>query len=400
MSSILTNSSAMVALQTMKGINSNLTQVQSEISTGKAIGSSKDNAAVWAISKTMESDVSSFKGVTDALSVGSSTVAVARTAAETVTNLLTEMKTKIVAAQGGSDADRTKIQTDVVALREQIGAVVGAAQLNGVNLVNGGAGMDVLSSLNRSGATVETDTISVAAQNLSVGGYTAKAAFTGTTGASAGADTFGATMDATTGTTDIVFDDAAAFAAGDSISLTIGGKSATYTFSASDVASATPADLAAVGMKNAIEKLGIEGLEVSYDSGTAGTLTLTNTSGNDMVVSGQFSNANAGGLGGLATIDVSTAAGATAALGNIDDLLSTATDAAAAFGSSERRLSMQSDFVSKLSDTLKNGIGAMVDANMEEASARLQALQVQQQLGIQALSIANQAPQSIMSLFR
>ncbi|WP_136683445.1 flagellin [Falsirhodobacter xinxiangensis] len=400
MSSILTNSSAMVALQTMKGINSNLTQVQSEISTGKAIGSSKDNAAVWAISKTMESDVSSFKGVTDALSVGSSTVAVARTAAETVTNLLTEMKTKIVAAQGGSDADRTKIQTDVVALREQIGAVVGAAQLNGVNLVNGGAGMDVLSSLNRNGATVETDTISVAAQNLSIGGYTAKAAFTGTTGASTGADTFGATMDATTGTTDVVFDDTAGFAAGDSISLTIGGKSATYTFSKSDIASATPADLAAVGMKNAIEKLGIDGLEVSYDSGTAGTLTLTNTSGNDMVVSGQFSNANAGGLGGLAAIDVSTAAGATAALGAIDGLLTTATNAAASFGSSERRLSMQSDFVSKLSDTLKNGIGAMVDANMEEASARLQALQVQQQLGIQALSIANQAPQSIMSLFR
>jgi flagellin-like hook-associated protein FlgL len=54
----------------------------------------------------------------------------------------------------------------------------------------------------------------------------------------------------------------------------------------------------------------------------------------------------------------------------------------------------------KQMDALKNGIGAMVDADMEEASARLQALQVQQQLGIQALSIANQAPQNILSLFR
>jgi len=51
-------------------------------------------------------------------------------------------------------------------------------------------------------------------------------------------------------------------------------------------------------------------------------------------------------------------------------------------------------------DALKNGVGAMVDADMEEASARLTALQTQQQLGIQSLSIANQAPQSILSLFR
>ena len=60
----------------------------------------------------------------------------------------------------------------------------------------------------------------------------------------------------------------------------------------------------------------------------------------------------------------------------------------------------QNDFVSKLMDSLKTGIGSLVDADMEEASARLQALQVQQQLGIQSLSIAYQAPQSVLSLFR
>jgi flagellin len=56
--------------------------------------------------------------------------------------------------------------------------------------------------------------------------------------------------------------------------------------------------------------------------------------------------------------------------------------------------------VGKLSDALKSGIGSLVDADMEEASARLQALQVQQQLGTQALSIANQQPQSLLALFR
>ena len=75
-------------------------------------------------------------------------------------------------------------------------------------------------------------------------------------------------------------------------------------------------------------------------------------------------------------------------------------DASAAFGSSQKRIEIQGEFVSKLSDALKSGIGSMVDADMEETSARLQALQVQQQLGVQALSIANQSPQSILSLFR
>ena len=81
-------------------------------------------------------------------------------------------------------------------------------------------------------------------------------------------------------------------------------------------------------------------------------------------------------------------------------MLQTAVNAAAELGSSQKRIETQMDFVGKLSDALTTGIGAMVDADMEEASARLQALQTQQQLGIQALSIANQAPQSILSLFR
>jgi flagellin len=66
----------------------------------------------------------------------------------------------------------------------------------------------------------------------------------------------------------------------------------------------------------------------------------------------------------------------------------------------QKRVEIQADFVSKLSDSMKAGIGTLVDADMEEASARLQALQVQQQLGVQALSIANQQPQNLLSLFR
>ncbi|OYW87121.1 MAG: hypothetical protein B7Z22_05185 [Hyphomonas sp. 32-62-5] len=81
-------------------------------------------------------------------------------------------------------------------------------------------------------------------------------------------------------------------------------------------------------------------------------------------------------------------------------LLNTAIDAAAAFGSSQNRITGQSEFVQTLIDSMTTGIGSLTDTDMEAASAKLQALQVQQQLGVQALSIANQAPQTLLSLFR
>ena len=117
-------------------------------------------------------------------------------------------------------------------------------------------------------------------------------------------------------------------------------------------------------------------------------------------MTGQFQNAGSGGLATLAAVDVSTAGGAATALGNIEALIQTSITAAAAFGSAEGRIETQSNFVSKLMDTMKSGIGSMVDADLEAASARLQALQVQQQLATQSLSIANQAPQNILALFR
>jgi flagellin len=87
-------------------------------------------------------------------------------------------------------------------------------------------------------------------------------------------------------------------------------------------------------------------------------------------------------------------------LDDIDTLIDTANAAAAAFGAAQARIEAQGEFAMKQADSLKEAVGSLVDADMEEASARLTALQTQQQLGIQALSIANQAPQSILSLFR
>jgi flagellin len=410
MSSILTNTSAMVALQTLKGINSGLNKTQAEISTGKSVATAKDNAAVWAISKVMESDVKGFKGISDSLALGSSTISVARQAAETVTDLLTEVKGKIVAAQE-DNVDRGKIQTDIEALIGQIDSVVGAAQFNGLNLVNGSQStVDILSSLDRTGATsVSASTIPVTAQNLATGGYVANDVFgTSTAGTiSTDADTFVLTLDQGGGADDITIQDGAnAWLAGDRISIRIGDKEASYTVTQNDVdagnaslASTVP-DMIAVGLKNSIDALGIDGLTVNYDSGSPGELSFVNDGTQDLSVSGQYKNAGSGGLGGLSSIDVSTGSGAATALGAIEGMLQTSIDAAAEFGSVQKRIDIQSDFVGKLSDSLKAGIGALVDADMEETSARLQALQVQQQLGIQSLSIANQQPQNLLSLFR
>ena len=407
MSSILTNTSAMVALQTMKTINANLGKVQNEISTGKSVATARDNAAVWAISKVLESDVKGFEGISDSLALGNSTVTVARQAAETVTDLLTQIKGKIVAAQG-ANVDRNKIQADIDALTGQVGSVVGAAQFNGLNLVDGStASMDVLASLDRAGTATTASSISVTGQDLGFGAYVANDVFTVTAPgvASANGDTFVLSLDGGGGAGDFTIADGAnAWLAGDKISMQIGTTAVSYTVTSDDVDAAnasmsnTVPDMIAVGLKNAIDSLGIEGLVVNYDSGTPGQLSFVNDGTTDLTTSGQYTNAGAGGLGALSQINV--VSNTTDSLNRIETMLQTAVNAAAELGSSQKRIETQMDFVGKLSDALTTGIGAMVDADMEEASARLQALQTQQQLGIQALSIANQAPQSILSLFR
>jgi flagellin len=429
MASILTNTGAMVALQTLKTINKGLTDVQGQISTGKKVGSAKDNSAVWAISTVMQSDVKGFKGISESLSLGTSTVAVARQAAETVTDLLTDIKGKIVASQE-DNVDRAKIQADIAALRGQITSVVGAAQFNGLNLVDGTqtnnntnaqVGVDVLASLDRdSSGGVTASSIGVNAQNLSQTAGLALTAVAATVGTDAGTAGVidandGGTNDSIT-FTPLVFLDAtggnggavalAADAAGvdtaiatgivegDQISMTVGSVEGIYVVKEGDTVASING-----GLKNSLLAAGLDGNDFELDITSGTGLVITNNTNADVA----FTQTNTRGTGGLATlagIDVSTDAGAATALGQIETLLATSIDAAAAFGSVQGRIEIQASFVSKLSDSLKGGIGALVDADLEEASARLQSLQVQQQLGIQALSIANQAPQSVLSLFR
>ena len=402
MSSILTNTSAMVALQTVKGINASLNKTQADISTGKSVASAKDNAAVWAISKVMESDVEGFKGISDSLSVGSATLTVARNASESVTKLLTEMKGKIVAAQA-KNVDRGKLQTDITQLTKQIESVVGAAQFNGLNLVDGSqTSINVLSSLDRSATGVASSSIQVTAQNLSTSAGTALSGTalgtvtnpTGAPNATSTVGTFvlqggaGALASNSSGANPAT---ATELIEGDAIELTVGDITGRYVVKEGD----TNEQLAA-GLREALTQGGLNGADFTL-SASAGVLSITNNTNTAAAVSVAATRGE-GGLAALGTIDVT--ADPAGALRDIEGLLQTSINAASSFGSSQKRIDIQSEFVGKLTDSLKTGIGAMVDTDMEEASARLQALQVQQQLATQALSIANQQPQGLLSLFR
>ncbi|MDP3341307.1 flagellin [Frigidibacter sp.] len=429
MSSILTNTSAMVALQTLKGINTGLAKTQSEIATGKSVASAKDNAAVWAISKVMESDVKGFSGISDSLSLGEATVAVARKASESITDLLTKMKGKIVSAQE-ENVDRGKLQTDIDALVDQIGTVVGAAQFNGLNLIDGSSTADVkvLSSLDRkSDGTVSASHISVERQNLSVTGTATPQAFgtgtlttpgdylsgVGTTTTAATAPTL--TSVAAAGVINITIGQVAAgtgyeITLDDLVINTAGGGTATgsrtfqYVAGTDDGTAEVASNL--ISQINAFFGAATDGDYTVEVGSSDNIMTITNGSGAAIEAGlratsgGTAGPSGAAGLGALSTLDVTTTSNAAGALAAIEGLIKNSVDAAAAFGSVEDRITTQNDFISNLSDAMKTGIGVLVDADMEEASARLQALQTQQQLGIQALSIANQQPQNILSLFR
>lgn len=280
MSSILTNNSAMVALQTLKSINMDLGKTQSAISTGKDIASAKDNAAVWSISKKMETDVASYEALESGLKVNGAVVNAAMAGTEAVADKLRDM---ISTVQGATSESITTNVADVNNKLDedfaQIQDFISSAQVNGVNLLN--------------------DTVD-----------------------------------------------------GTQASLTV-----TMSLDRIGTAAATQNNMT----------VNAAGLETSVAGATRTALTATNSS---------------------------------TVVGELEAMLTATLTAASNFGSSASRIESQTAFVSKLQDSLEVGISALVDADMEETSAKLSALQTQQQLGVQALSIANQAPQSILSLFR
>jgi flagellin len=131
-------------------------------------------------------------------------------------------------------------------------------------------------------------------------------------------------------------------------------------------------------------------------SGATASSVLSSVDGSTIAVAAQALDAT---TLGIATLDLSSSAGAASALTAIDSAITTTSNKLAALGSVSKRIEVQSDFTKKLVDVFKSGIGNLVDADLAEESAKLQSLQIKQQLGVQALSIANSGPQAVLSLF-
>ncbi|HML43422.1 MAG: flagellin [Hyphomicrobium zavarzinii] len=148
--------------------------------------------------------------------------------------------------------------------------------------------------------------------------------------------------------------------------------------------------------------------KIEVNVGPTGTMLFdTTTSGTLQGVLDKDRTTTAGTTYTAATLDISTITDDTADLADledmirgVDDALSSMTDAATVLGAARSRINLQKDFVSKLIQSIDTGIGQLVDAEMNEESTRLQALQVRQQLGVQALGIANQSAQQILQLFQ
>lgn len=150
-----------------------------------------------------------------------------------------------------------------------------------------------------------------------------------------------------------------------------------------------------------VENAEFNGLNLIDGSSTDGFIALANANGSNTITVGTEDLSLSSTIVTLeATASFGTASAASDIASQIATSLDNVNSALARLGTKSKALEIHQTFVTKLSDALESGIGNLVDADMAKESAKLQSLQVKQQLGIQALSIANSAPQSVLSFFR
>ncbi|MCO6187116.1 flagellin [Rhizobium sp. L1K21] len=322
MTSIMTNTAAMAALQTLRSIDSNMESTQNHISSGFRVDTAADNAAYWSIATTMRSDNKALSTVADALGLGAAKTDTAYTAMESAIDVVTEIKAKLVAAREPG-VDKTKINAELKELKNQLSSISQSASFSGENWL-----------YNESTTQAGTKEMVASFQRDSSGNVSV------------------GTLEFNTKQTTLI----------DTKSQT-GGLLTTNTTVTQPVAGTTATTTADYYL--------IDANGTSANTGTEISLSAT-TSNED--IEGMISA--------------------------IDDVLLKMTDAAANLGAVNSRIDMQDNFVSDLMDVIDRGVGRLVDADMNEESTKLKALQTQQQLGIQSLSIANSNSQNLLSLFR
>jgi flagellin len=166
-SSVLTNNGALTALQSLKATQKSLLNTQNRISTGLKVATAKDNAATWAVAASMRSDIANTKQVSENLSVSSSILGTAETAAEQITDAVKQIRAKITSAQNPA-VDKAQVQADIDGYVETIKSIVSAASFKGVNLISGEGTQRVLTSVNSVDGVSTAAYANIAKQNLSV----------------------------------------------------------------------------------------------------------------------------------------------------------------------------------------------------------------------------------------
>lgn len=418
MISVNTNYGALVALQSLSQTTGALAEVQNRVNTGLKVASAKDDGAVFAIAEGQRARVSALGAVTDGIDRATSVIDVGLSAGEAIGDILKQLKEKAVAAQANdlSQDQRDALQADFNALRNQIDQIADGATFNGSNLVNGtnltgGASPFSVLTSDTSGAgsgRYSLETLALNADNLSAAGESLATA-TGLTIGANDALEFEITVGNTTTTLSV--DVEAADTIQDLVdrvgSATNGRITASYsettgkiTYQSNEAFTVTFTDGTGTGTADDTGML-------DGSNGTGGTsfgvVVAPGTGSNEITVSGfDFRLGIAGqALAGVtSTLDISTAAGGAAASSAIDTALTALNKDLATLGAQSKALEVQKTFLGKLSDSIEAGIGNLVDADLAKESARLQALQVKQQLGAQALSIANSAPSIVLSFFR
>ena len=440
-SSLMTNTSAMTALQTLQMTNQQLDQTQNEISTGYKVANASDNAAYWSIATTMRSDNNSLSTVNDSLGLGSATVNTAYTAMTSVKDTLDKIKSDLVTAtQPG--VDKSKIQADISQQLQQLKTYSDSASFSGNNwlsvnssdTVGYNATQSVVSSFNRSangGISLGTINVDITKVSLFDANTTTGAGLLqkgqALTAATAG-NVANATNSSTTAAATVNLGTFAAFTldgdntmqfqlavnGGSAQTVTINKATVDAALNSTDGKVATDADMEKVVVA-ALKNAGIDAVDhtgtptasqVKVDGSGANLSITTGLVGAtgapaSLTISGATTSNN-GNFYNVMDIDITnaTATDLNNYLGAVDAMFQKVTSAASDLGSVQSRISSQQTFVKALMNSIDSGVGSLVDADMNEASTRLKALQTQQQLGIQALSIANSNSQSILSLFR
>jgi flagellin len=399
MLSVNSNYSASVALQSLNATNKELGEVQNRINTGLKVASARDNGAVFAIAEGQRARVTSIASVKDGIDRANSALDVAVAAGESIGKILGQMKSKAVAAQAAdlSTEQRNALQADFDALRTQIDQIANSAQFNGLNLVNaGGSNLNVvMSDLATSSAGRQVDSTVTAGLVPGLSSYVvgnAGVAASDTTGFELNGVSIGEVTITATMTVQQYLDGVSA-ATGGRVTASYNQTNGQFSYRAAEAVAVTNELTVTDGTAgNTTAWLG-HGVAAGAASAASVTTTITNR---DFTV---------GGSGALSSVStaaslLSSTGSAGTTVGNLDTAITQLNSQLATMGSQAKALDVQAEFLGKLNDVVERGISNLVDADLAKESARLQSLQIKQQLGAQALSIANQSPQLILSFFR